>query len=104
MKPSPSLRELNKYRLLDIDDLIIIKMLGDGHKYSAITRVLGITAPAISHRVKKYEEIWPGFSVRTPTGTNRKRVFSHEFPKVHRLATDILDALRPEEEVMPLAG
>lgn len=93
MKPTPDLRELNKFRLLDIDDLIIIKMLGDGAKYVEIANQLRITPPAIAHRVNKYESIWPDFSVRNPVLPHRKRVFSRGFTPVHKMARSILEVL-----------
>ncbi len=66
--------KLNKYRILDIDDLIILKMLGDGCKYVEITRFLNITPPAICHRMKKYERVWEGFSVKNPSSNKRQRI------------------------------
>lgn len=46
------------YRLLDFDDLCIMAMLHDGVLRSTISKYLGLTPPAISHRVGKYASIW----------------------------------------------
>lgn len=60
MALNPALSDL---RLLDIDDIIILALIGHGHQYKKIAKTLGKTSPAISHRIKKYHSIFPGFGI-----------------------------------------
>jgi len=50
-------------RLLDIDDLIIMKMLLSSSKLKDISDLLGVSAPALSHRIRKYKENIPEFNL-----------------------------------------
>lgn len=81
------------HRLLDIDDLILIKLLGDGVKGNAAAKILSITPAAICHRVKKYERIWPDFYIKNPKSTREKRTFSDNFHKIYKGVCDALEAL-----------
>lgn len=99
MRISPKFH-INKYRILDVDDLIILKMIGEGHKYVEITRFLNISPPAICHRLKKYELVWEGFSVKTPPGSKRARIMSPAFHEAYGVATRMLTALGEGVEEM----
>ena len=44
----------NDIRLMDLDDLIILALLYDGQRKVDIAKVLGITPPAVCHRMRKY--------------------------------------------------
>lgn len=48
-------------RFLDVDDFIIMKCLGDGYKGIEIASVMGLTHPAIIHRLNKYQSILGNF-------------------------------------------
>jgi len=68
-------------RLLDIDDLILMAMLNDDILPSAVAKTLGLTPPAISHRIKKLKDVF-GADIfesdrikRTPTEKGRE-IFS----------------------------
>lgn len=50
-------------RYLDIDDLIILSCLGDQIRYKDISAFLGLTPPALCHRIKKYKEFVPNFNI-----------------------------------------
>jgi len=56
-----SLNPISKslYRHLDFDDLSILALMGEGINRSSISTYLYLTPPAICHRLKKYEIIWP---------------------------------------------
>jgi DNA-binding transcriptional LysR family regulator len=49
---------LEKYRSLDFDDLCVLALAYDGHSFKQISMSLNLTPPAISHRRRKYQEIW----------------------------------------------
>ena len=88
----------NQIRLLDIDDLIVMKMLLTAPKLKDISALLGISAPALSHRLRKYRENIPGFDVKTIRG--EKWVLS-EFAKTFcEKATLALDLFTTTEEVV----
>ena len=48
--------ELENLRVLDVDDLILLRLLGLGATQSQVARELRLTPPAIAHRVKKINE------------------------------------------------
>lgn len=86
----PSIQSL---RLLDIDDLLLIKMLGEGVKGSHIARTLLISPAAVCHRIRKYERVWPGFFVKNPKSPKDKRVFYEGFEAVHKKVCNMLEVL-----------
>jgi len=55
--------KISNLRLLDIDDFIILAAMGDGLQYKKIAKLLSKTSPAISHRIKKYHAVFPGFKI-----------------------------------------
>lgn len=81
------------HRLLDIDDLILIKLLGEGVRGCDAAKILRITPAAICHRVKKYEKIWPDFYIKNPKNLREKRTFSANFPKIYKGVCEALEAL-----------
>jgi len=89
----------SKFRNLDIDDLMILKMIGEGHSYADIRKILGVTAPAISHRLRKYEETWDGFNVSKPVSYKGKRVLSDEAQKLTEIATKVWEVLTSEVHI-----
>ena len=93
---------LQKFRILDIDDLMVLKMLGEGRSNKEIRLVLGVTPPAISHRLRKYMSIWDGFSVSKPILLNTRRILSDEAQKLAEMATKVLDALTSESTTTSL--
>jgi len=86
----------DRYRYLDLDDILILKLIGDGLTFSDTAKSLGLTPPAISHRLKKYEMIWEGFSIFIPKTKNQPRSFSSAFYKAHKIATQMLEAFHEE--------
>ena len=55
-------------RHLDIDDLIILSsIVSPGFCFSDIAKTLGLTPPAVTHRLNKYREHIPNFSIQTQT-------------------------------------
>jgi len=56
----------NHLRVLDIDDLIILaSMISPNYNLSDVASDLGLTPPAVSHRLKKYRTHIPDFSLTT---------------------------------------
>ncbi len=47
-----------KLRMLDIDDLILLQHLLNGGRPSTGAQVLGLTPPAVSHRLRKIEDVF----------------------------------------------
>lgn len=54
---------ISDLRLLDIDDFIILALMRTGMQYKKIAKSINKTSPAISHRIKKYHSIFPGFKI-----------------------------------------
>lgn len=81
------------YRLLDIDDLLLIKMIGDGASGVQIARTLLISPAAVCHRVKKYSTVWPGFFVSFKRFGRGERTFCEEFPAIHKKVCAMLEEL-----------
>ena len=48
----------NQLRMLDIDDLILLQHLLNGGRPSTGAQVLGLTPPAVSHRLRKIENVF----------------------------------------------
>ncbi len=47
-----------RLRMLDIDDLILLQHLLDGGRPSSGAALLGLTPPAVSHRLRKIENVF----------------------------------------------
>lgn len=45
-------------RLLDLDDFIAILLISDGQMQNVVAKTLGLTPPAVSHRIKKWRGIF----------------------------------------------
>ena len=88
-----SSRKHSRYRILDLDDLIILKMLGEGCSCKDIRIAMGVTAPAISHRLKKYRGLWDGFHTANRINPSGNRTVSEEALKAADMATKVLEAL-----------
>lgn len=89
-------QKLRNYRLLDIDDLMILKMIGEGCSYKEIRILLGVTPPAISHRLRKYGQVWDGFEIPKPVSYNGVRVLGEETRKITAMASKVLGSLLSE--------
>lgn len=83
-------------RLLDIDDMIVLALVGDGVSYADTARYLGLTPPAISHRLRKYEQLWPVLAEREPGSPRRIKHCSEEFKRIHKMAKMVLEVLSEE--------
>ena len=82
-----------KYRLLDIDDLIILRRLGEGVRFVDVAKELLLTPPAISHRRRKYENIWEGFSAKPDPKGFHVLVINDTAKEICRRATAMLEVL-----------
>ena len=47
-----------RLRMLDIDDLILLQHLLNGGRPSTGAALLGLTPPAVSHRLRKIEDVF----------------------------------------------
>lgn len=47
-----------KLRMLDMDDLILLQHLLNGGRPSTGAQLLGLTPPAVSHRLRKIEDVF----------------------------------------------
>lgn len=54
---------LDHLRNLDVDDLIIMRMLLKVPRLNHISKMLGVTPPALSHRLRKYKNCIPDFEL-----------------------------------------
>jgi predicted transcriptional regulator len=62
-------------RYLDIDDLIILSsLLSPDFCFVDVAKTLGLTPPAVTHRVNKYRTHIPNFSVKTQTKRGKYQV------------------------------
>ena len=52
-------------RYLDFDDLIILTSILDNKPLKDIAKSLGITPPALSHRLRKYKAHIPNFEIKS---------------------------------------
>jgi hypothetical protein len=84
------IKSLTHLRSLDIDDLIILCLIGQGYKYADIARALFIGNAAISHRLKKYKTSFPGFEIEY---TGNKTVQNDRAVGVFAIAKQVLDEL-----------
>lgn len=49
---------VRRLRMLDIDDLILLDHLLEGGRPSSCAQLLGLTPPAVSHRLRKIENVF----------------------------------------------
>lgn len=49
---------LTDLRLLDFDDMLALILIAEGNRQVEVARSLGITPPALSHRIRKWREIF----------------------------------------------
>jgi DNA-binding transcriptional LysR family regulator len=54
----PQSEKYKKLRMLDIDDLILLQHLLRGGRPSTGAALLGLTPPAVSHRLRKIEDVF----------------------------------------------
>lgn len=88
-------------RHLDIDDLIVLSsLLQPDLRLSYIAKALGITPPALSHRMHKYKEHIPNFKapIIKIKGKIRLAPLNEETTKICLKAKQALEALSSVEE------
>ncbi len=51
-------QQYKRLRMLDIDDLILLQHLLKGGRPSTGAALLGLTPPAVSHRLRKIEDVF----------------------------------------------
>jgi hypothetical protein len=86
-------KDLRAYRNLDIDDLVLIKLLGEGATITESSKVLRVSPAAICHRLRKYNSIWPEFSTKNPESKKEKRTYCEDFPEIYRRVCLALEVL-----------
>lgn len=65
-------RSLDQLRRLDIDDMILMRLLLMDYNGVEVAKELGLTQPAISHRKNKLSDIFGGFFNHKVKGTGRE--------------------------------
>ena len=50
-------------RMLDVNDLIILTMLGQGYRLTDIAKKMKVTRAAVTHRMYRYKKIWPSWDI-----------------------------------------
>jgi len=75
--PSKKLLPLGKLRILDADDLIVMDLLLQKVSCAKIAKTLGLTPAAISHRRRRYSELFGEdfYELRKDLNTNQS--FKH---------------------------
>lgn len=58
MNSNKQMQNLKRLRMLDIDDLILLQHLLGGGRPSTGAALLGLTPPAVSHRLRKIEDVF----------------------------------------------
>lgn len=58
MDTSRQMQNYKRLRMLDIDDLILLQHLLNGGRPSTGAALLGLTPPAVSHRLRKIEDVF----------------------------------------------
>jgi len=78
-------------RVLDVDDLFILSSLLNNQTMSSIAKILRITPPALSHRIKKYREHIPNFEFEiTKNSTKRLSLDTEHFCNKAKMALHAL--------------
>jgi len=81
-------------RHLDIDDLIILKSLLEPDLcLKNIARSLGLTPPALTHRLNKYRTYIPNFELATKKLAKKTPPLTEETIKICNRAKQALDTL-----------
>jgi len=88
------IKKIVHLRRLDIDDIILMHLEGQGVPLKNISKELGITAPAISHRRNKLDDIIDGlYDVHVYHSNLRVKVLSQKGKEICKKMTDILNIL-----------
>lgn len=82
------------WRQLDVDDLIVMKMLSEGKPGKEISTTLGLTPPAISHRFKKYSILFDEEPFFDRKGS--RRIPTKFGLKICAIGKRVLDVLQKE--------
>ena len=80
---------LRYLRYLDVDDLLILKLLLSPRNQVEIARIMGLTPPALTHRINKYRDCIPNFEVKN----NGSRELTESSRQFCERASKALDAL-----------
>lgn len=88
---NPTYEVQRRYRTLDIDDLLVLKLFSESYPLDDIARALSVTVPAIHARLKKYPAIWEGFQFKAQKRGQRDLV--PEAIAAGEWAKQFLDAL-----------
>lgn len=85
MKPS-----LNDLRYLSFDDMLIMRDLASGKSALATAALLGITQPAVTHRVRKMERVF-GFAMLEKHG--RRKCLSKQGLRVAGMMVEAMEVM-----------
>ena len=82
---------------MDVDDLIVLTLLAEGKTAKQISDHLGLTPPAVSHRLTKYTNIFD--KEKFFLKIKNIRIPSEYGMRICRVAQKALKVLTHEEEV-----
>ena len=80
-------------RYLDIDDLIILTSLSHSIALKDIAKLLRLTPPALSHRLKKYRLHIPNFNLPKTVGGTKTYPLDEQTKQICIKAKQALDTL-----------
>jgi len=83
---------LEPYRMLDYDDLIILSLMNENYPQCKIATHLNVGAPAVCHRIRKYNDLWTGMVYRTPSGSKISPEFKPLVERMTKAALVLIDA------------
>ena len=86
--------DANKLRLMDFDDLCILRNLLDDSTMAVIARNMGLTQPAISQRMRKLEDVF-GCMIVKKSGIRVH--LTSEGRKIGELAKSVLSILETSD-------
>jgi len=68
----------SRIRQFDIDDMMVLAALANNKKFSEIAKILGVTVPAVSHRVRKFRTYYPDLFRKATRGKSEAKQFTEE--------------------------
>lgn len=84
---------MSELRHLDLDDLIGMVLISDGVRQVEVAKTLGLTPPAVSHRVRKWESVFGVRMLERNRDGKHNLVLTEEGAKVAMKIRQVLEAL-----------
>lgn len=94
IKPEDWLR--HPFRLFDVEDLMVLSLLGEELPLPEIGKALGYTTANIAHRKRKYKSHWPDFDCIGTKGSSKYKL-NPTAKRICGIATESLSILKKIE-------